>query len=386
MKKIRSLYPWNLSRYAHHLMRLMLLGSLASLAITSCTRQEEPIKIGFLGQFTAGTLELSTQTRNGIDLLLEEVNRQGGIRGRQLELIVANAGEAPESSYEALVAEGVSLVIGPLTSAKCAEVIPAANRLAIPVISPTCSSPAFSDQQDAFFRVCPNTTQNAEILARFTRETLNVQRIAVINDIDNASFTRPWLNVFIETVNSLSGEIVTEATFRASEHPALKPLIEETHQAEPDAILILADPLFTGRLAQHSHQINGDIPILTSAWALTGNLAQYAGNTSEHIFSIQNRDFVPPSRQRELFQTRFKERFNTEPLLAAEFGYEAALVAVEALRKSSASETLNDNLTHLGEVDGLDGVIRMDQCGDAVRRSEIVTFQDGHWNVYTPSK
>ena len=60
----------------------LVLASLTTLAIAA-----EPIKIGVAGPFTGGSSSMGVSMRDGVRLATEEINKAGGVMGRQLLLV-----------------------------------------------------------------------------------------------------------------------------------------------------------------------------------------------------------------------------------------------------------------------------------------------------------
>ena len=56
--------------------------SIAGLAVAA-----DPIKIGVAGPFTGGSSSMGVSMRDGVRLATEEINKSGGVLGRQLQLI-----------------------------------------------------------------------------------------------------------------------------------------------------------------------------------------------------------------------------------------------------------------------------------------------------------
>ena len=58
------------------------LATLGTLALAA-----DPIKIGVAGPFTGGSSSMGVSMRDGVRLATEEINKAGGVLGRQLLLV-----------------------------------------------------------------------------------------------------------------------------------------------------------------------------------------------------------------------------------------------------------------------------------------------------------
>jgi branched-chain amino acid transport system substrate-binding protein len=76
-------------------------------------------KIGFVGGLTGKSSDLGIQGRNSVMLAVEEINSQGGINGRPLQLITKDDKQDPQTALKVdreLIDEGVITIIGHMTS------------------------------------------------------------------------------------------------------------------------------------------------------------------------------------------------------------------------------------------------------------------------------
>ena len=64
-----------------------LAGALALAAATQLAFAADPIKIGVDGPFTGGSSSMGVSMRDGVRLAVDEINKAGGVLGRQLQLV-----------------------------------------------------------------------------------------------------------------------------------------------------------------------------------------------------------------------------------------------------------------------------------------------------------
>jgi ABC-type branched-subunit amino acid transport system substrate-binding protein len=111
-------------------------------------------KSGALG-FVGLSFERVAQTAK------DKINAEGGINGRQLELIVLDdQTDAPTSKirFDDAVAQGAVAVVGPATSGAVNECVDPALSNKVPLISPSSTAPSIADAADGgyVFRDVPN--------------------------------------------------------------------------------------------------------------------------------------------------------------------------------------------------------------------------------------
>jgi branched-chain amino acid transport system substrate-binding protein len=136
-----------------------------------------PVKIALLAP-QSGALEFVGNSFNDVAIVaVENINSQGGINGRDLELTVADtetdAAVAPVK-LEELIASGVIAVVGPATSGEVEMSYPVAAASAVPIISPSSTAPSLSGTDVAddgyMFRNVPDDNIQGVAMAYFLKE------------------------------------------------------------------------------------------------------------------------------------------------------------------------------------------------------------------------
>ena len=100
------------------------LGLLLLLFISSSSGEEGPIRIGTTLPLSGHTANFGIETLRGINVAVQTINEQGGIKGRQLDLVVRdNAGNPTQTAQEVtnlINSHQVRAIIGPTTSTNTA--------------------------------------------------------------------------------------------------------------------------------------------------------------------------------------------------------------------------------------------------------------------------
>lgn len=98
-----------------------------------------PIKIGALFSITGPPSFLGEPERNTAQMVVAEINKAGGIKGRMLELVVydsqGDATKAVQAATRLIKEDKVVAIIGPSTTGDTMAVIPIVEKAQIPMIS-----------------------------------------------------------------------------------------------------------------------------------------------------------------------------------------------------------------------------------------------------------
>ena len=135
-----------------------------------------PMKIGLLLNF-ASAPETAADRKRAFDLAIDHINEAGGVLGRPVEGVAADATRDPrlavEAAWRLVDTEGVHAIVGPSASAAALPVSETVSGPArIPTISPSATSPQLTTavDNDFFFRTTLSDTAQGPVLARVTRE------------------------------------------------------------------------------------------------------------------------------------------------------------------------------------------------------------------------
>jgi ABC-type branched-subunit amino acid transport system substrate-binding protein len=120
---------------------------VASLAIfaSSVAFAADPIKVGVsIAQSPPGSVVQGTQVKDGIEIVKDMVNAQGGVLGRQIELVYEDNQGIPEkgraASEKLITKDKVVAITGGHQSSVCLAEIEVAHRYGVPYVNTNCWS------------------------------------------------------------------------------------------------------------------------------------------------------------------------------------------------------------------------------------------------------
>ena len=189
------------------LLRVVQQSLLPLLLLAACRDTSGPIRIGLAGPFSD---PVGAPMKRAAELAAEEINTEGGIQGRKLELVIKDDFGDPDSAVavaSALEAEGVVAVIGHVYSGTTLAAAPVYNGASDPVaqISPSSSAPDVTGAGSYTFRVCPSDLAHGAALARYARDQLHLDRgsILYLNDDYGRGIRRTFTAEFTQRGGSV---------------------------------------------------------------------------------------------------------------------------------------------------------------------------------------
>ena len=119
-----------------------------------------PIKIGALFAVTGPAAFLGEPERNSAKMVIDEINKAGGVKGRKLELVAydtaGDATKAVQLATKLIKDDKVVAIIGPSTTGETMAVIPVAEKEQIPLISCSAGSKITDPLKKWVFKTAQN--------------------------------------------------------------------------------------------------------------------------------------------------------------------------------------------------------------------------------------
>lgn len=150
---------------------LLLQSGCSSSSSSPTVIAPQTVSIGVLAPLTGSLKSFGEGMQAALDIGLSQVNRRLALEGQnfRIKIIVRDTGSDPQVARTALAAlksKGVKIVIGPISSAECAALLPDATALDMILISPSSTATSLAIADDNLFRLTPNDdSQGAGIAA-----------------------------------------------------------------------------------------------------------------------------------------------------------------------------------------------------------------------------
>ncbi|CAB1059221.1 ABC transporter, substrate-binding protein (cluster 4, leucine/isoleucine/valine/benzoate) [Olavius sp. associated proteobacterium Delta 1] len=349
---------------------------LISIAQLGCDAKK-PVRIGFIGGTSGRVADLGISGLDAVQLVVEQCNKQGGIDGRQVQLLIKDDQQIPDTARQAvqdLIREDAVAIVGPMTSDMAMAVAPLVNEARVLNVSPTVTTQRLSGRDDYFFRVSSTTLEYATRSAHYQIKSGDMRRIAAAYDKGNRSFTENWLENFKAPFIAGGGEILATIAFKTDEGKSFSEIARELLVPDPDGVLIIANSMDSALLCQQIRKTNHSIKITLADWGATERLLELGGKAVEGVTVVQTFDRESPKPQYQSFRTTFLERYHREPGFPGVYAYDATQVVLTALRAQKRGQSLKETVLSIRQFDGLQGKFSFDDYGDVKRSNASISI------------
>lgn len=343
--------------------------------------KDKVIKVAFMGSLTGNTASFSKSTLMGIEMAFEEAREQG----LNLELLVKNNSGVAEKAVEnmnAIVEDSeVYAVLGEVSSAMSLTVAPIAQQAGVPMITPTSTNPRVTEVGDYIFRICFIDPFQGFVMAKFAREHLKLNKVAVLKD-RQSDYSKGLADFFTNTFKSLDGEVVMDEVYKSGDRD-FKVQLEQIRKFQPEAIFLPGYYRDVAMIARQARNMGIQAQFLGGdGWDSDklfeiGRDAVNGGYFSNH-FALEKSD-EPAQKFIQAFRTKHKR--NPDGLAAR--GYDAANILIHALKASSSlsRQEIRKQLAQIRDFPGVTGPTSINSQRNAEKPAVVVKVE-GPTNRY----
>ncbi len=376
------------------LLPLLLLGSLAcdrkpqpAPAPQAAPLQQaapaarEPIVLGFVGSLTGPEAAFGTVTRNGILHAVEEANAAGGVKGRLVEVRAYDSQGRLEESVSAakrlITQDKVVVLLGEVSSTGSLAIADAAQAAQVPMVTPTATHPDVTKKGDFIFRTCFIDPFQGQVMARFLREKLKLERVAVLHDNKNAS-SLGLSEAFTQAFTRLGGKVVATESYSKGDTDYRAPLVA-VKKAKPQALFLPGFYSEVGVIARQAREVGLTQPLLGGDGWEADQLFELAGDALDGGYYTSHYAVDNPSPELQRFISGYQARHGQPPGAAAALGYDAARVVLAALARAErlTGPAIRDALARTKDFPGATGTLTLDAERNPLKPAVILKIQGG---------
>ena len=332
---------------------------LATSAFSEQGISDTSVRFAQVAALDGPAAALGLGVEQGIRAAFEEVNRQGGIHGRQLQLDSMDDGYEPSRSVEAVnsvvAGNDYLALIGPVGTPKTKATQPIATDAGMPMIGPFTGAGFLRD---------PALTNVVNMRATYDAETeawiahlvddLGLSNIAILYQDDG--FGRVGLSGVTKALEARGMTLSAEGTYTRNT-VAVKSALLEIRKAQPEAVVMVGAYKPLAEFIKLSRKMRMDPTFVTISFVGSKALASELGADGEGVIISQVvpqpwDTSIPVVAEYQAALTAVDP--DAEPGFVSLEGYLTGRVAIEALRKNGADLTRESYLASLSQLGTMD--------------------------------
>lgn len=375
-----------------------VVGSLGLSASAGAAPAGQPIKIGALFSVTGPASFLGAPEARTVTMQVEQLNAQGGVLGRPIQLVLKDTAGSPEKAVsfakQLIEEDQVLAILGPSTSGETIQIKKLCQENETILMSCAAAEVIVNPVAPYVFKTPQKDSQAVTWIYR-TMKAKGIRRIAVLSSNDGFGVAgKKQLEEIAKTdgIEILVNEVYDKA---ATDLTDIVTKVKGTPnvQAVVNWSIVPAQSI----LAKNLKQIGLDVPLFQSHGFGNLKYAQQAGVAAEGILFPCGRLLVvndlPADHPQKAVLSAYKQAYETRYQEdVSSFGghaHDAFSIVVEGIRqaKSADGKKVRAAIEQLKNFVGIAGIFNFsptDHTGLDLDAFEMLTVRGGKFVIYKP--
>lgn len=323
---------------------IVALTVVAAVGTSTTANGQESVKIGVLAGVTGPLANFIPPMLDSVNLVVQQVNDQGGLLdGQSMEIVIADTQAAAQPAVDAanklVGVENVAAIWGALSSG---ATLAAATSVAVPnkvvMLSPTATSPEMTglNDDDYIFRVVASDDYQGKVLADIVKEEgINKVAVTYVNNDYGVGIARTFIDAYKTAGGEVTGEQKHEeksASYRAE--------LATLAGGEPEALVVIAYAGGSGISIVRQSLENGLFDRFIGTDGLRDNkLIEELGEENLATTFFSSPTSPPGTTAQEKFKGAYEAAYETaEDKIFIEQSYDAAFLLALAVEQAGSAD------------------------------------------------
>jgi branched-chain amino acid transport system substrate-binding protein len=354
--------------------------AVPGFGLVGCRRSGE-IQIGCILGLSGEDSSLGKETKEGMEIALEEINAGGGFNGRKLKVLYEDtrldANLANEKIQKLIDRDRVLCVIGDAASGPTLGARGYAEKAKVPLISGSATNVEVTRNARYVFRVCFTDATQGAAAAKFARDTIKADRAAIIFATGN-KYSEGLQAIFQTEFEKRGGKVVAKETYQLGETNIVT-FLTKIKDADPQIVFAPVYPSDLTKIGPTKLQIQLKAPLMgTDGWdgpatRAKGVVESLEGSYFTDLFAAEG-----PGTNKA-FVDKVKQRYGGQPSSLTAGGYDALSLAFDAMKRAKelTPEALRDALEQTKDYKGVGGNITIDEGHNAKKPVTVMKITGG---------
>ncbi len=343
----------------------------------------EPIKIGAIYDLSGVSADIGKAFLEGTEIALGEINSQGGINGRNIEIIYEDgkdlaAKPSVDAAQKLINVNKVNAILD-ISYSGLGAMQKLAEDSQTPILDTIDASREIASFGDWVFGVGIHTEGVGRQVAEFAKNELQITSAAIL--VGKDEYLLASTNSFMEAFENLGGKIVIREEFVIGTTDFRTQLVKIKNSR--------AEAIFFSHLGEGGYGIKQAAELGFKGYFLgtdpmsIADVSKVAGNAlNDKTFFALWRNFDELTDRQKQFAEKYKQKYGKEPgdyMFYNVLGYDGLMVLAEAMQNSDLTgKGIKDALYKIQSFDGLSGPITIDETGiNRDPKSAIVMYKEG---------
>ncbi len=376
------------------LVGMLVAGCTTATQKTTTTTKvvKSPYKIGAIFSVTGANAPLGDPERKALLLLVDKINKAGGVDGHQVEAVIEDDESDPAKAVAAvnklLTVDKVCAVIGGTGSGNAMAIKPIMTAKKVPFIAVAAGNVITDTDYKWTFRAPAKNSLAAEAALTYIEKTLKAKKIAIL--YDSNAFGQDGFNLISKEAPGKGITIVAQEKYESTATDVTAQLTN-IKAANPEVVVVWGTNPVPAVAAKAMKQLGMTQPFVGSHGLATKKFIELAADAANGVVFPSARLIIPSSftdaAQKKVvdqFIKDYKAMYNGEvPNNYAGHAYDAFYILTNALAKSGSNNTkLRAQIEKTKNFVGPDGIYTYSATNhDGLKSTDLimVKVENGTW-------
>ena len=267
-----------------------------SVLLTSLTPSfaSDPIRIGILTELTGYGADLGAAAKEGVNLAVEEINRNGGLLGRKVAAIFRDDESKPPKGIvavrELIYAKKVEVVLGPTFTTVNFAILPVINEAKIINLTLATGTAIINLKNNPYtFRTNFYSKIEAETVIDYAIGQKGYRKVAIIHD--SSGYGKAGLAELVPQLKNKGITPLTIQTYNIGDKNMTGQLLK-IKQTGAEAILAWGLSPDMAAVAKNMNTLGLDLPVFGGSGLTSRFFKQLAGDTGKNFLGSMIKSFT----------------------------------------------------------------------------------------------
>jgi branched-chain amino acid transport system substrate-binding protein len=363
-------------------LKSLAAGALALAVAGAAAQAADTIKIGMVVPLTGSIAESGKYGIQGAKLAIEEINKAGGVLGRQLELVTEDDQSANPTTILAFNKitgdKTIVAVLGPTRSTQIQAIAPAVLKAGVPVMIGG-TDPALTHAGNPwFFRFRPNDSYTVRVMADFGSKVLDKKKWAVVHATD--AFGTSAKTLFIDTLKKQQNLEPVMVEGQPNNSPDYTAVALKVKQSGADVMAtFITYEQDLAIFAKQLKQLGVSLVWVGSPSITTTTARNLAGPALHGTYAVAD-FFAGANPQAKAFADKYQAAYRAPADFFGSWPYDAIHVLAKAIAAGNSTEPqkLRTALLAVKGYEGVEGTYNFDANGDGLHGYNILKNDGGN--------
>ncbi|MBI4866842.1 MAG: ABC transporter substrate-binding protein [Candidatus Wallbacteria bacterium] len=364
-------------------IRATLAAALLTLAapFTLARAEGETIKIGAVLPLTGGIAAFGMESKDGIELAVEEINAAGGVLGKKVEVLVEDDKGDPADTTNAVSklinTDKVVALLGSVASSCTLAGAPVANSAKVPMVTHNSTNDKVTQVGEFIFRTCFIDSFQGATSAYVAAKIIKAKTAALITDV-NSDYSKGLGEAFVAKFKELGGTITSEVSYQQND-VNFSSQLTKLKGTPADVVFIPGYYTEVALILKQAKQLKiGSVFLGADGWD-DPKLLELAAEAADGTYIVTHYSPDQKSPEVEKLLKAYQAKFKRDPAVTDALAYDSMYVIADALKRAGKVDSLalRDALAATKDLKGATGTITINKERNADKAAIVLKVEGG---------